>query len=105
MAGIGKCMGIMGGGSFLVGAATTYILNRKANDAIIERSPKKPNGKIPIGGMTPDGKLWDGEISPEDYKKQLDKRAKINALVSGGITAIGTAIVSALTLLLRGKVK
>jgi hypothetical protein len=49
--------------------------------------------------------MWDGKISVENYQKQLNKGAKIMSLVTGLAAAIGTTIISGLTLLLRGKVK
>jgi hypothetical protein len=55
--------------------------------------------------MTKDGKLWDGKISVDEYKKNLDKWHAKTAIISGIIASVGCAVLSGLTLLLRGKVK
>lgn len=106
MASVAKCMGIMAGAGLLGGAASTYYLQSKVNKAIMkEASAHAVDGMIPIGGMKKDGTLWDGKISVDDYKKQLNQKTQISALITGIAAAVGTSIVSGLTLLLRGKVK
>lgn len=49
--------------------------------------------------------MWDGKVSVDEFKKQLDKKAKVSSLISGIFTAAGTAIITGITLMLRGKVK
>ena len=104
MAGIGKCMGLMTGIGLLGGAGTAYIMQSRADKVVFnEVSKHAKNGKIPIGGQTPDGKMWDGAISVEEFKKNLNKKTMITSAITGAVAAIGTTIVSGLTLLIKSK--
>nr|QGT49784.1 hypothetical protein Melaina855_1710 [uncultured Candidatus Melainabacteria bacterium] len=106
MASVVKCMSIMTGAGLLGGALSSYYLQSKVNKAIVNQAQThSKDGTIPIGGMTKDGKLWDGKVSVDEFKKQLDTKAKKASLASGLFTAAGTALVTGLTLLLRGKIK
>jgi len=106
MAGIAKCMGIITGAGFLTGAGASYCMQRKANNVILEGAKSRAqDGKIKIGGQKPDGTLWDGEMTIDDLKKDLNKKSLISSAIIGAVTTVGTAIVAGLTLLLRGKVK
>lgn len=106
MVSVAKCVGIMTGVGLVGGAGASYYMQSKVNKlAMKEVSSHAKNGMVPIGGMTKDGKLWDGQMSVDDFKKQLDKKSQISSLITGVIAAIGTGIISGLTLLLRGKVK
>lgn len=105
MAGIGKCMGIMSGIGLVGGAATSYFMQAKSNKLAMERAKTHAqNGKIKIGGMTPDGKFWDGEMTLDEYKKNINKKTAITAGISGVISAITTTIVAGLTLLIGRKI-
>lgn len=105
MAGIGKCMGIMSGIGLVGGAATSYFMQNKTNKVAMEKAKAHAqNGKIKIGGMTPDGKLWDGEMTLDEFKKNLNKKTAITSAISGVISAVTTAIVAGLTLLLGSKI-
>ncbi|MDE6139287.1 MAG: hypothetical protein K2F57_07430, partial [Candidatus Gastranaerophilales bacterium] len=100
------CMGIMTGVGLAGGALSSYYMQSKVNKAIVNQAQTQAvDGKIPIGGKTKDGKLWDGKVTVDEFKKQLDKKAQATSLVSGLFTAAGTALITGLTLLLRGKVK
>lgn len=106
MAGIAKCMGIITGAGFLTGAGASYYMQRKANNIVLEGAKSRAQGgKIKIGGKKPDGTLWDGEMSVDDLKKDLNKKSLISSAIMGAASAVGTAVVAALTLLLRGKIK
>jgi hypothetical protein len=106
MASVGKCLAVMASAGFATASGITYYMNSKANKTIMNQvKAVAKDGTIPIGGKTKDGKMWDGKISVENYQKQLNKGAKIMSLVTGLAAAIGTTIISGLTLLLRGKVK
>ncbi len=106
MASVAKCMSIMAGVGLIGGAASSYYMQSKINKiAVKEASAHAVNGMIPIGGRTKDGKMWDGKISVDDFKKNLNQKTQISALITGVAAAVGTSIVSGLTLLLRGKVK
>lgn len=106
MAGVVKCMGIMSGVGLLGGAASSYLLQSKVNKvAMQEVSAYAKDGKIPIGGRTKDGKMWDGHMTVDEFKKNLDKKTKISSLITGLMSAAGIAVISGLTLLLRGKIK
>lgn len=104
MAGIVKCMSIMSGIGLLGGAGCAYAMQKRGDNVLInEVSKHAKDGKIPIGGQTPDGKMWDGAMSVEDFKKNLNKKTMIASGITGAIAAIGTAIVSGLTLLVKTK--
>ena len=106
MAGVGKCMGIMTAAGFAFGAGATYYAKTKQGKAIMQQlETTVKNGKIPIGGMTKDGKMWDGEVTVDEAKKNLNKASKIMSLVTGAAAAIGTAFIAGVTLMLRGKVR
>ncbi len=106
MASVVKCMGIMTGAGLACGALSSYYMQSKVNKAIAKQAQTTAkDGQIPIGGMTKDGKMWDGKVSVDEFKKQLDKKAKVSSLISGIFTAAGTAIITGITLMLRGKVK
>ncbi len=106
MAGVGKCMGIMTGAGLLCGAAGSYYLQSKANNVAVKMaSTKAKDGVISIGGRKPDGTLWDGKITVDELKKDLNKKSMISAGIMGTVSAVMTACIAALTLLLRGKVK
>ncbi len=106
MASVVKCMGIMAGAGLLGGAASSYYIQSKVNKAAMkEVSAHAKDGKIPIGGMSKDGKMWDGFMTVDEFKKNLDKKTQISALITGAMAAVATSVVSGLTLLLRGKVK
>lgn len=106
MASVAKCMSIMAGAGLIGGAASSYYMQSKVNRfAVKEASSHAKDGMIPIGGMTKDGKFWDGKMSVEDFKKQLNQKTLISSLITGVAAAVGTSIVSGLTLLLRGKTK
>lgn len=104
MAGIGKCMGIMSGIGLLGGAGTAYLMQSRGDKVLMnEVSKHAKDGVIPIGGQTPDGKMWDGKMSVDDFKKNLDKKTLITSAVTGVLAAIATAIVSGITLLVKTK--
>lgn len=106
MVSVAKCMGIMAGAGLLGGAASSYLVQSKVNKvAMREISAHAKDGKIPIGGMTKDGKMWDGQMTVDEFKKNLDKKTKVSSLITGLMSAVGIAVVSGLTLLLRGKIK
>lgn len=104
MAGVGKCMAVMTGVGLLGGAASSYYMQSKANKVAVAMAEQQAKGgKIKIGGRTPDGKMWDGEITIDDFKKDLKKKSMISAAVSGAMTAVGTALIAGLTLLCKAK--
>lgn len=106
MASVVKCMGIMAGAGLLGGAASSYLVQSKVNNlAMSQVAAHAKDGKIPIGGMTKDGKMWDGQMTVDEFKKNLDKKTKVSSLVTGLMSAAGVAVISGLTLLLRGKIK
>ncbi len=106
MASVVKCMGIMAGAGLLGGAASSYFVQSKVNNlAMSQIDAHAKDGKIPIGGRTKDGKMWDGQMTVDEFKKNLDKKTKVSSLVTGLMSAAGVAVISGLTLLLRGKIK
>lgn len=106
MASVVKCMGIMAGAGLLGGAASSYLVQSKVNKVAMQQiGAYAKDGKIPIGGRTKDGKMWDGQMTVDEFQKNLDRKAKISSVITGLMSAAGIAVISGLTLLLRGKVK
>lgn len=106
MTSVMKCMAVMTTGALLLGSAASYGVQNKINKKIEKRLEGiAKDGFIPTGGMTKDGKLWDGQISVEEAKKNMKKQAKITTVMTGIAAAALTAVISGLTLLLRGKVR
>jgi len=104
MAGISKSIAIMASAGLVLGGGSSYLLQRKANNVIASQAAATAkNGTIRIGGRTKDGKMWDGAISIEDFKKELNKKSMITSGIVGVVSAIGTAAISGLTLLIKAK--
>lgn len=104
MAGIAKTMGIMTATGLVGGAGISYLMQSRADNALYKQmSSISQNGKLQIGGQSPDGKHWDGQITLEEFKKNLSKKTMITSTIAGVVAAIGTAIISGLTLLAKSK--
>ena len=104
MAGVGKCMALVSGIGLAAGMGASYIIQRKTNNIVIQQaSAVAKDGVIPIGGKTADGKLWDGAMTIEQFKKDLNKKSLISSAVMGLVTAVGTAFVAGMTLLFKAK--
>lgn len=105
MAGVAKCMGIVTGAGFLAGAGASYYMQSKTNKFVLEGAKAHAkDGKIKIGGQKPGGIMWDGEMTVDELKKDLSKKSLATSGIMGVVTAAGTALISGLTLLLRGKI-
>jgi hypothetical protein len=108
MVSVAKCMGIMSTLGLATGAGASYYAQNKVNKITMKQAEiiaQHNGGSIPTGGKTKDGKLWDGKMTLDEFKKNLNKKTAILSLMTGTISALGVAILSGLTLLLRGKVK
>lgn len=107
MAGIVKCMGIMSGLGFIGGAASSYLFQNKVNKAVLKTAATRAtqDGYIAIGGMTRDGKLWDGRMKLDAYKDTLKKKNLVTSTINGLLTASAAALTAGLTLLLKSKIK
>ena len=104
MAGVGKCMCIMAGLGLASGMGASYIVQKKANNMVLQQaSAVAKDGVIPIGGKTPDGKLWDGSMTIEQLKKDLNKKSLVSSSIMGLLAAIGTAAIAGITLLFKAK--
>lgn len=106
MVSVAKCVSIMAGAGLVGGAGLSYYAQSKVNKAAVAQANAiAKNGTIPIGGRTEDGGFWDGQMTVVDYEKNLKKKSAITSLVMGLVSAAGIALISGLTLLLRGKIK
>lgn len=94
MTSVMKCMGAMTTAGFAVGAGLNYALQKKVNKNVMQQ----------VEVIAKDGKMPDGKTTIEDAKKQLNTHAKKASLLTGIFAGVTTAIISGLTLLLRGKV-
>lgn len=103
-----KCVCLMSAAGALATGGMSLYRGAKARKNIIASAQKvsdSNNGKIPTGGRTKDGKLWDGFTTVEAIKKDTKKGLAIGTAVNtlaGGIT---TGIISALTLLAKSHLK
>ena len=106
MANIAKCVSIMAGAGLVGGAGLSYYAQSKVNKAAVAQANAiAKDGTIPIGGRTKDGGFWDGQMTVADYEKNLKKKSAITSLIMGLVSAAGVALISGLTLLLKGKLK
>lgn len=106
MVSVAKCVSIMAGAGLVGGAGLSYYAQSRINKtAVAQANAIAKNGTIPIGGRTKEGGFWDGQITVEDYEKNLKKKSAITSLIMGLVSAAGVALVAGLTLLLRGKIK
>jgi hypothetical protein len=104
MAGIGKCMALVSTAGFLAGSGISYYTQNKANKIIVSQaSAHAKDGVIPIGGKTKDGALWDGQMTVDQLKKDLNKKSLAASGIIGLTSALGTAAISGLTLLIKAK--
>lgn len=106
MVSVSKCIGIMAGVGVVTGGASTYFFQSKFDRVTLEQAKSfAKDGKISVGGRTKDGKMWDGQISVDEFKKSLSsKRAMLSGII-GLASGVLSALMAGLTLALRGKVK
>ena len=101
-----KCVGAvaLAGGAIAGGVALGKgLVRRKQIIRSAENIASRNGGKIPTGGMTKDGALWDGYTTVADEKKKVNKTV---ALMTGASALAGTLIsagCAALTLLMKAK--
>ena len=95
MVSVGKSIGIMAGIGAIGGAGASYFMQNKVDKIAIAH----------INSIAKDGTMWDGQITVDEFKKNLSKKRTISSVLVGLTTALGTAVISGLTLLIRGKVK
>lgn len=103
-----KCVGIMAAAGAAVSGGITVYNGLKARKNILKDAQKisdSNGGKIPTGGMTKDGKLWDGFTTIDDIKKDSKKKLAVGTAINTVAGAVSTAIVSGLTLLLKSHIK
>lgn len=107
MASVGKCLGIIAGGTFLAGAGVSGLIQRGVRKKVVAQmqSVADENGNVPIGGRNPNGDMWDGKVNVNDLKKDMKKKSFLSSLITGLVTAIGTTAIAGLTLLLKAKIK
>ena len=102
-----KCVGLMAAAGAIVSGGLGYYRGSKVRKHIIDDAQKianKNGGKIPTGGMTKDGKLWDGFTTVDEVKKDTKKTMALSTTVNAVAGAIGTAIISALTLFAKSHI-
>ena len=103
-----KCVGMVAAaGAAFVGGVSAYrgIKARKTIISSAQKIADGNNGKIPTGGITKDGKMWDGFTTVDQVKKDTAKKVAIGTAFSALIAGVGTACVSALTLLAKAHIK
>ena len=71
-----KCIGAMAAAGALVSGGYSLYRGSKARKQVIsnaETIAKSNHGQIPTGGMTKDGKMWDGYTTVDKVKKDTAK--------------------------------
>ena len=103
-----KCVGIMAAtGAMAAGGLSLYNGN-KARKMVVANAQKIADangGKIPTGGMTKDGKMWDGFTTVENIKKDSKKKLVVGTAINTVAAGAITAAISALTLFAKAKIK
>ena len=103
-----KCVGaIAAAGAVITGGVSLYR-GAKARKRIIESAQNIANangGKIPTGGMTPDGKMWDGFTTVDSVKNDTKKSVALSTVLSTAFGAVISGTVAAATLLLKTHIK
>jgi hypothetical protein len=103
-----KCVGLMAGaGALAMGGLSLYkgVKTRNKIVADAQKFSDAHGGKIPTGGMTKDGKMWDGFTTVEQIKKDSAKGLAIGTTLSAIAGGITTAVISGLTLLAKAHIK
>ena len=103
-----KCVGLMAAAGAVVSGGMSLYRGSKARKHIISDAQAisdKNGGKIPTGGMTKDGKLWDGFTTVDNIKKETKNRLIAGTSLSAIAGGIMTGVVSALTLLAKSHIK
>ncbi len=103
-----KCVGMVAAaGAALAGGVSAYrgmkVRNRVIADA--QKFSDAHGGKIPVGGMTKDGKMWDGFTTVENIKKDSKKKLVVGTAINTVAAGAITAAISALTLFAKAKIK
>ena len=101
-----KCISLMTGiGAASIGGMGLYQGNkvRQKQIQVAEQIAKTNQGKIPTGGMTKDGKLWDGFTTVDQVKKDTKKQVGFYAAVNAIKGAAVFGAISGLTLLAKAK--
>lgn len=102
-----KCIGAMAAlGAAATGGLTLYkgMKSRKSAIALAEKRADK-DGRIPTGGITKDGALWDGFTTVDQIKKDTKKGVLVGSGIASVMGAISTAVIAGLTLLAKAKIK
>ena len=103
-----KCVGIMAAAGGIVTGGMSLYSGMKARKQVIAHAQKVADangGKIPTGGMTKDGALWDGFTTVDKIKKDSREGIAVGTGITAAVGAVSTAVVSALTLLAKAKIK
>ena len=103
-----KCIGLMAATGAVVSGGMSLYNGIKARKAVIAHAQKISDtngGRIPTGGMTKDGALWDGFTTVDAVKKQANKKLALISSLNAISGAIGAGIISGLTLLAKAKLK
>ena len=103
-----KCVGIMAAAGAVVSGGMTLYKGMNARKKVIANAQHIADGrggKIPTGGMTKDGKMWDGFTTVDQIKKDSAKGLAVTTALSTAAGAVATSVISALTLLAKAHIK
>lgn len=103
-----KCVGMVAAaGAAIAGGVGAYrgVKARKNIISDMQKISDANGGKIPTGGMTKDGKLWDGFITMDDVKKDTKKKLTLGVAINTVVAGAMTALVSGVTLLAKSHIK
>lgn len=103
-----KCVGAVAAAGALVSGGLGLYRGIKARKHVIESAQRisaANGGRIPTGGMKPDGTLWDGFTTVDKVKKDSKKGVAIGTAVTALAGGVISAVVSAATLLAKAHIK
>ena len=103
-----KCIGAVATLGALATGGTALYNGRKAKKMVVSQAQKIANnngGKVPTGGMTKDGKMWDGFTTVDAIDKNFKKGVALSSAFSAVMGGISTAVIAGITLLAKAKLK
>ena len=103
-----KSVGAVAAAGALVSGGITLYNGIKTRKKVVENAQRiadQEGGKIRTGGMTKDGKLWDGYTTVDQIKKDTRKGVAVGTAISAAAGAFLSAGIASLAFLLKAKLK
>ncbi len=103
-----KCIGAVAILGAMATGGTALYNGMKARKMVVTQAQVIANnngGKIPTGGMSKDGKMWDGFTTVDAIDKNIKKGVALSSVFSAVMGGISTAMIAGLTLFAKAKIK